>query len=431
MNRKHPPTFMFPSHIPLSGPNTSIIIFLIGFFQACFLMRFWQELGVFDQYNILFDSDPNTRIDAISHGWVSQWKIHPVFHIIFSTPIRILAYLIDSLGFVDLNQEEIRTRIGFYIVPILYGLNLTLLYKLLRLIGLHFAEAMALVLLMMVSFSTLVFSGLPDHFMLSNLLFTSHAFLLVRACKENKPPPILPLFLIGFLLAGTTVTNIVFFMALTGLYYYFTQAEKIKYLRLALLSSALIAANYALAFLWDSLTDRNFYASYVGRFFNLDPPLLWKYIYHFPLTLSHSIAGINPGLIKNLNDSETARFSFQFSLMENAEYFAISPLFIMVILALLLLGGIQHYFQANRIGKFICFYALIIISFNWILHSLWGFEQFLYSQHWMIGLVLLFSGLFCGQWIPRKYGLLLILVLGVASLSNNIYIMHQMAGVLS
>jgi hypothetical protein len=49
---------------------------------------------------------------------------------------------------------------------------------------------------------------------------------------------------------------------------------------------------------------------------------------------------------------------------------------------------------------------LLIVAFNWLLHSFWGTEHFLYSQHWQLPLLLLLAGLTTAlfdrsrAWIP-------------------------------
>ena len=37
--------------------------------------------------------------------------------------------------------------------------------------------------------------------------------------------------------------------------------------------------------------------------------------------------------------------------------------------------------------------SLVMIGFNWMLHGFWGGEQFLYSQHWHVPLLVLLAAL--------------------------------------
>jgi hypothetical protein len=41
--------------------------------------------------------------------------------------------------------------------------------------------------------------------------------------------------------------------------------------------------------------------------------------------------------------------------------------------------------------------AALVVAFNWVLHTFYGTEMFLYSQHWGIALVVMLAGLVAGR----------------------------------
>jgi hypothetical protein len=70
--------------------------------------------------------------------------------------------------------------------------------------------------------------------------------------------------------------------------------------------------------------------------------------------------------------------------------------------------------------------SVIIVGCNWILHSIWGSEFFLYSQHWLFASMFLFSQVFLFR---RRYSFVFACLLAltvVAVGTNNALILSQM-----
>ncbi len=62
-------------------------------------------------------------------------------------------------------------------------------------------------------------------------------------------------------------------------------------------------------------------------------------------------------------------------------------------------------------------YVLLIVLINIVLHTLWGEEFFLYSQHWHVAAsLLMLAGI---QAMPRRQGQLLLLGLLVGTIFSN------------
>ena len=74
-----------------------------------------------------------------------------------------------------------------------------------------------------------------------------------------------------------------------------------------------------------------------------------------------------------------------------------------------------------------------MVAFNWVLHSIWGVELFLYSQHWHLTLLILLAGLFLRE-RPRMRALtlaavvvliLLVIVQNAATISAILAELHS------
>jgi hypothetical protein len=66
-------------------------------------------------------------------------------------------------------------------------------------------------------------------------------------------------------------------------------------------------------------------------------------------------------------------------------------------------AGVTRLLAGARSHRALAIGSLAIVAFNWILHSFWGDELFLYSPHWQLALLVMLSGLLLpggqGRWL--------------------------------
>jgi hypothetical protein len=97
-----------------------------------------------------------------------------------------------------------------------------------------------------------------------------------------------------------------------------------------------------------------------------------------------------------------------------------------LLFAFLLAVGTFVGFGAGGIRRGLTVASVIIVGCNWILHSIWGSEFFLYSQHWLFASMFLFSQVFLFR---RRYSFVFACLLAltvVAVGTNNALILSQM-----
>jgi hypothetical protein len=94
----------------------------------------------------------------------------------------------------------------------------------------------------------------------------------------------------------------------------------------------------------------------------------------------------------------------------------------MAIVPLLLVTGLVGSRHGSRVQKFVTLAAAQILLFNMVLHSLWGREFFLYSQHWLVAQIVLLAGNLAYPIRTRRAfcGLFMILVPVVALHNANL-----------
>ncbi|MEO8482740.1 MAG: hypothetical protein ABI634_11055 [Acidobacteriota bacterium] len=76
----------------------------------------------------------------------------------------------------------------------------------------------------------------------------------------------------------------------------------------------------------------------------------------------------------------------------------------------------------------VCCASLMVIAFNWLFHSVWGVDRFLYSQHWDVALKLLFAGVLCASMRPSYRTTVALAGITILVGVNNVYVLR---GILS
>ena len=148
--------------VPLKRTDIAVAAMLVGLVLiAQGLLALWLDgYGVFSQYNVLFDTDPNTNIGLFAHGWNMGGFTHPLLPYYFSVPIRGLTLIAAKLGLVD---QEITAREGMalFVAPLLSGLKAATLFLVFRVLGMRAADAVMASALAALGFSSLIFGSTP------------------------------------------------------------------------------------------------------------------------------------------------------------------------------------------------------------------------------------------------------------------------------
>jgi len=115
-------------------------------------------------------------------------------------------------------------------------------------------------------------------------------------------------------------------------------------------------------------------------------PSLGERLAVFPFALTNAILPPLPITIDIISVIKTP-YSFQFSF-ENQQ----SWLNFIVVIALLGWAALALRWQ-NRATRYLFGTAATIIAFNWTLHLFFGEELFVYSQHWLMAMLIMLAGL--------------------------------------
>jgi hypothetical protein len=266
---------------------------------------------------------------------------------------------------------------------------------------------------------------------MSGAFFAVYFFVAARSLRQKRVDP-RAWFLIGMLITSTTITNVVpfaigLFIVFVHLREDFSQALR----RTARIVSGAVAATY-MAFLLLTAIHGTFKG--IGRRVSqleevgFHPRSMFL---NFPKAIAHSIVPVHPNELTGTDEEgksqeiKVVRFTFrddlesiqrgvptvvayrQFYVGSAFEFGVLAVIAVAILLSSQVLGKaprtpdatLSDSFQsptssrsvdvalaASPIGVLFLI-SIAQITFNWVLHSFFGNEVFLYSQHWIIPLV--------------------------------------------
>ncbi len=361
------------------------------------LERSWAEHlraeGALSEDEILFDADPWSRLQGVSHNWLTNVQtIHPLYGPLFATPIRAA-----TSGVPEAEREKARRNLGLWVSPMAGVLKLACLFGAAIAIGLPAFQALLLVLLAACTFSQVLFGALPETYGVSGLGLCAAHWQLARDVRGQKLPRALPWILLGAFVAGITVTNIapIGVMVLTG-----ALAAGHRWLPAIGRAAAFGSAGLVLG-VGAGIAGNAAYGHDLDLAYEVDHRRT-----QVPLSLTASAPAFVGALVQTFAppspviehapqvepEASTARILFHPELpgREAAIGWLCTALVALGLLRSLARGPTdERLVDRTRTARFVGQACAIIVLGNAGLHCVWGSAPFLYSQHWHASVVLL------------------------------------------
>lgn len=379
----------------------SIAGFMLVFAGQSLLAATWSTYGVFEQVNVIFDTDPSTRKLAFAHAKSLKVFNHPFLSYYFSVPIRVIQVSGSLLGLV-VSEENFREMLALYVAPLCSALKTACLYFSFRLLGLKAIDACLISALGSLSFSSVVFGATPTSYAVTGFALALVTLLTlvfyIHPSRRNQ----VALIFAGLVSIGTTVTNVIHF----GWMYWTTITSQRLYtvrglvkstLLSALMLSSAVVVSYGLSEVRGENpepTDLVVSGEWIKKF---QPNLGDKIegLARFPETVGRTFIPTLPERANNrlaiLRDK-----SIQFELSyENVRFGSVS--FLLSIVALVAVGGgaLRSYNLNGNWRKIGIASTLSIVTFG-VFYSWFGLNTYLYSQVWQVPSLLLI-----GSWLKN------------------------------
>lgn len=410
--------------------SCGVLVFAVNYT----IERKFDRLRVFDQYNVVFDTDPPGRLATISHGTGERNFVHPNFRFIFSLPIRLTAKTWVTCGLAR-DGRAIRRSMGMLVVPLLSGGTAFLAFRLFLQLGFSIGNSCLMTLLGGGSFSQLIFGSVPDHFAVSGFILTISYLVAADSVHRGGKVRWGAWLTCGVLAASVTITNLISVGILFATTAFTSHRDNSRPIRTSALFLGLAGAiTYTIAVLGLGVesTFQNAIVSHdvkrpaagtddkqapdpgevtaTESFANSESSLpaerpLWRRvvagdqkwmnrfwetntsgkIVHIPLAIVNTLAPADVSTKDNVW-GRGQRYSYQFTLEKSSG--AVRTLLAAILLATGSFACLKRRGPLFALGVA----SLGILTFNFLLHALWGQEYFLYSQHWLVPLLVLLSG---------------------------------------
>jgi hypothetical protein len=387
------------------------------------------QMRVFDQDNMILGGDPGFRSLAFAYGYGERSLVHPNMSNFINPLVRVIAAVFSPV-FPDLPMKAIQMRVALWVSPACAALATYMVYLIALTSGIRFLPALALSVVYGFSISTIAYGSIPDHFMISAfLLATGLYLLLINARLSDRNHAVAWTVLVTFAI-GITLSNVVPMIGMYAISDYTRKRSKagniisnagLMFVRAGLLTIALWACLNWVYQDFNAVRPGHAYDKHIGRVVKSLSSNPARDAMTFPFTVGQAFWGGTPDIERDVPVAE---------FFENARYessFVYNPPFFHFKLASLLwlvpgvILGVSLFLGFTReSGKFkpLAMAVLLIIMFNWLLHTFWGNELFLFSPHWhfasVAGLIPLISFLPNG----RRTGILIV------SLSGTLVVMN-------
>jgi hypothetical protein len=359
------------------------------------------RLRVLDQYDVLFNTDPNTRLFAIAHGLGDYGvELHPGLGLYYSRPIRAVAKAARRAGVIaDTRAAEtaLRRRLGKLVVPALSGLGMAAVFLTFLARGLGRGRALTMALLCSLAFSQLVFGSLPDHFAVTGFFFAVLSLLAADLARGGKVRWWAWL-LAGALATGNTATNVV---PVAILFAAPALCAGLPLRRVARDTAVLAAVSVAAFAVMLPLAQKAAHSQGPAAYDKVrnhtknylrDWSLAATVATTIPRALMDTFAPA--GLVTSEMPEPVRRANF-FSSGRADKMFGLdvaSRPWLAALAAALTGAGALAFLRRDCPLRGLGVAALGVLAFNLVLHSFWGNEFFVYSQHWLVPLAVILAG---------------------------------------
>jgi len=389
-----------------------LLISVMGFLFHWNLELKLERFGVYQQYNVLFDADPNVVWHSFSdlgdepHTdlYYQRQVAHPNVSAFFAAPIRALAKVLTIVfpGKFE-NRKHLHRTMALAVVPLMAALYYLVVYRLFLRCAFSILLAGLFTLLALVSFTQLLFGSIPELFAISNLAIAL-AYLLFLVSKDRRGRLCFMAWIaIGVFAAGVTIPNLV----PVGILFwvremYDRSGVRISFARVLGWATLVLTLTLALQEIMLGATglkrpSLHQEADWIRGFGAKNAGNAAKKFLTFPEVIVNAIIAPEPERIPNefavqMNPSARYAFKFSFDHLDRRRardaVFSVRNLSGMVLL-LLLASSIRPLADKDRSLFLLSCGSGLLIACNMIFHSLWGSERFLYSQHWHTPLVFL------------------------------------------
>lgn len=312
------------------------------------------------------------------------------------------------------SNAELVEVVSLAVAPAFAGMRSGLLFAALITASFSLVDAIFGTLLCSVAFSSVLFGCLPESFVISGAWFAAYSLVSAQSASEHKLHSA-RWALVAMLLSSSTITNLWPFAAGLFVLLVVVVRDAKPFKTIAIVICAGLAATF-LCFGVLTAAHGSFHGigRRVGQLDEVKFSPQSMFI-NFPLTLARSLVADRPNQLTGTDEEhksaniQVVRFTFRedLDLIKQAvptiaavQRYArnwpleFATLAIMLTALIVSIKGLPTFMLPV---KAIFLVSITQIVAHWLLHSFFGLELFLYSQHWIVPLTI---ALCCGTTLP-------------------------------
>jgi len=401
--------------VSFTGVWPPSLIFLLVFVMESLLAHHWASMGLFAQYNVVFDADPNLGTLALAHGWMDFNFNHPLMNYMTAIPLRVLAKVLAIAGPIE-NEAAWREAALLYLLAALAAAKSLFFYFSFRVLRLSIWQASAATMIGSLSFSSVVFGAVPDSYALSGATMALGMWLALLMATGQARWVRRAWWLTAMCSIGITVSNVIQFGWLNVCRLVSRGDRPMRAFLGSIGSGALLLAivcglGYALALAsgTSKQAEKETAVEWQVNFINkhlVKPKDVMENLARFPERVARTFVPTMPFFKQNRLAAITGRIPAMSTY--NGLAFDVAA-------GLLWLGGLigcgLGAFIAYRLGGLWRWFGLgslaSILSYG-IVFSLFGGNSYLYSQYWHVPAVLLVGACLSLRWTSTWPGKILL-----------------------
>jgi len=389
----------------------------------------WNKYGVFDQYNVIFDSDPNRMKTYFAHGWSSGDFNHPLLSYFFSIPSRVISFILSELGLAN-EQEPVREALALLIAPLMSSIKSISFFLIFRVLGLALIEAFLLSLISALSFSSLVFGSTPSSYVVSGAgLSLATLFALLSVSQQSNSNKV-GFILSGLFSVGTTASNVIHYGWMTWMSRVGPVKKSIpEFFRSVVLAGVMLGATlsltFILAFFVHEETDSSrilVSSEFIGKYKQDFSDHVSSAI-RFPEFLARSYIPSTPLQKDNVLALKSGS-PIEFELTYNGVEFGIGSFALWLLGVTILCGALVSY-RLGGLWRWAGPASLASVVTVGAVFTWFGTNTFLYSLYWQVPGVILLAAWYGLLTKNTRYGRSILTVLLILLAAGDVYVMSE------
>ena len=325
-----------------------------------------------------------------------------------------------------------REYLAVFASPLVTALKCILVYIAVKLMGLNSLKSFFVACISALSFSSLVFGALPSSYPFTGFFFALAYVLAILSLIYVNRLTFLGTLLVGFFAIGVTSSNLAHLGWLLWIRFYKKQGRLIlSFIKSATISAIVLIAVLATYFALTAIRGGELVLSDLvsndKSFLHAHTPEISESLVNFarfPEKIARTYIPTEP-VKKNNRLYQEEEDKYDFELTYNYITLNLSSILLWVGALFVLIGGLIISFRQGGLWRLLGLGAAGSIVTYWLLYSYFGYNTYLYSQHWQVSVIFLVATWLNTRFFSRRQGTYILVAITLFLLLADFYMLNK------